>query len=30
MPQLTVGDVGTFEVEAGKRLVLALVEGCRR
>ena len=26
MPQLTVGDVGTFEVEAGKRLVLALVE----
>ena len=26
MPQLTVGDAGTFEVEAGKRLVLALVE----
>lgn len=26
MPKLTVGDVGTFEVEAGKRLVLALVE----
>ena len=26
MPNLTVTDVGTFEVQAGKRLVLALVE----
>ena len=26
MPNLTVADVGTFEVQAGKRLVLALVE----
>lgn len=26
MPQLTVENVGTFEVEAGKRLVLALTE----
>jgi ferredoxin len=26
MPQLTVEGVGTFEVESGKRLVLALVE----
>jgi ferredoxin len=26
MPKLTVGGVGTFDVPAGKRLVLALVE----
>jgi ferredoxin len=26
MPKLTVENVGTFDVEAGKRLVLALVE----
>ena len=26
MPKLTVEDVGTFEVNSGKRLVLALVE----
>ena len=26
MPKLTVENVGTFEVQAGKRLVLALVE----
>lgn len=26
MPKLTVADVGTFEVQAGKRLVLALLE----
>ena len=26
MPQLTVEDVGTFDVPAGKRLVLALVD----
>lgn len=26
MPQLTVEDIGTFEVQAGKRLVLALLE----
>lgn len=29
MPQLTVDDVGTFEVEAGKRLVNALTEDAK-
>ncbi len=28
MPQLTVEEVGTFEVPAGKRLVNALVDDC--
>nr|MCS5616968.1 2Fe-2S iron-sulfur cluster-binding protein [Pirellulales bacterium] len=28
MPKLTVEDVGTFEVPAGKRLVNALVDEC--